>query len=110
MFFICLFFVLQTFNLMEDDFGTLREYNDYLEHVEELIYKMTNEIDIAQIEEETKAFQERHADTIERNRRRLNSDDQWIKETIEEEAKTSAQNHNDSMGEVEYCAFTNFYF
>lgn len=77
---------------MEDDFDTLREYNDYLEHVEELIFKQANEIDTASVEDEIRTFQERHADKIERNRRRLNADDQWIKETLDEEAKAAANN------------------
>lgn len=31
--------ILKTFNLQEDDFENLRDYNDYLERVEDIIFK-----------------------------------------------------------------------
>lgn len=33
-------------NAREEDFPTLNEYNDYLEMVEEIIFKLTNNIDV----------------------------------------------------------------
>jgi len=87
--------VLKVYNFLEDDFPTLREYNDYLEHVEELIFKLLTDEDVEGVEEEIRNFREEHSDTIEKNRRRLNADDQWVKEILEEEAKALARNQAD---------------
>lgn len=72
--------------MQEDNFGSLREYNDYLEHVEDIVHKLVNEIDVEQVEEEIKHFKEVHADIIERNRKRLTADDVWINKMLNEEA------------------------
>ncbi|KAI6184208.1 RING-type domain-containing protein [Aphelenchoides bicaudatus] len=84
--------VMKIYNLMEDDFPTLKDYNDYLEHIEEIIFKLVNNEDVAQIEEEMRSFREEHSDSIERNRRRMNADDRWISEMLDEEAKAQARN------------------
>jgi len=92
--------VLKTYNLMEDNFPTLKEYNDYLEHVEEIIFKLVNDEDVASVEEEMRKYREENSDMIERNRRRLNVDDEWIKGVLEEEAKAAARNLTDTNNEL----------
>ncbi|KAI6242871.1 Importin N-terminal domain-containing protein [Aphelenchoides fujianensis] len=81
--------VLKTYNFLEDNFNSLKEYNDYLEHVEEIIFKLVNDVDVAEAEEEIRKFREQNAEQIERNRRRLNPDDLWIKEMLLEEQKAA---------------------
>lgn len=85
---------------MEDDFASLREYNDYLEHVEEIIYKLVNDEDVAEVEEEMRVFREEHSESIERNRRRLNTDDKWVNEMLDEEEKTKARNQSEYNHDV----------
>ena len=36
--------ILKDFNKQEEDFETLREYNDYLEMVEDIIFNLTNNL------------------------------------------------------------------
>lgn len=38
--------ILKDFNKKEDDFTSPDEYNDYLEFIEDLIYNLTNNIDV----------------------------------------------------------------
>ncbi|KAI6194285.1 CDK-activating kinase assembly factor MAT1 [Aphelenchoides besseyi] len=90
----------QTYNFLEENFSNLKEYNDYLEHVEEIVFKLVNEIDVQQVEEEIREFRERNSEIIEKNRRRLNPDDQWIKEMLAEEAKAQARNQENFPNEV----------
>ncbi|KAI6227964.1 RING-type domain-containing protein [Aphelenchoides besseyi] len=92
--------VLKTYNFLEENFSNLKEYNDYLEHVEEIVFKLVNEIDVQQVEEEIREFRERNSETIEKNRRRLNPDDQWIKEMLAEEAKAQARNQENFPNEA----------
>ncbi|KAL3288417.1 hypothetical protein HHI36_002863 [Cryptolaemus montrouzieri] len=40
--------VLRDFNKKEEDFNSLREYNDYLEEVETIIYNLCNNIDVTE--------------------------------------------------------------
>lgn len=87
---------------MEDDFPTLKDYNDYLERVEEIVFKLVNNEEVSQVEEEVRIFREENADTIERNRRRLNADDQWIKELLEEETKAQVRNEAEYNNDVSF--------
>nr|CAD2180851.1 unnamed protein product [Meloidogyne enterolobii] len=91
--------ILKTFNLQEDDFENLRDYNDYLERVEDIIFKLTNDINTEEVEAEVKLFREENSELIERNKRRLSSDDLWIKRMLDEEElrkrKLEGQHKND---------------
>lgn len=80
-----MFALLQIYNLQEDDFASLAEFNDYLEHVEEIVFNLANDIDVEGIEAEVKKFKEEYEEKIEKNRRRLNPDDLWINEMLNEE-------------------------
>ena len=42
--------ILRDFNKQEEDFETLREFNDYLEMVEDIIFNLCNGIDVAETE------------------------------------------------------------
>jgi len=81
----------KTYNLQEDDFPNLRQFNDYLEHVEELVQRLLNNESFTEIEEEIRQFCDKNAAAIERNRKRLNADDLWIQQQIEEELAQGAR-------------------
>uniref|UniRef100_A0A915ECH5 Cdk-activating kinase assembly factor MAT1 centre domain-containing protein n=1 Tax=Ditylenchus dipsaci TaxID=166011 RepID=A0A915ECH5_9BILA len=81
--------MIKVYNLQEDDFSCLREYNDYLEHFEDLIFKLVQEIDVEEVEAEMKQFRDQNVEKIERNRRRLNPDEIWINEMLGEETNRS---------------------
>uniref|UniRef100_A0A914E3F9 RING-type domain-containing protein n=1 Tax=Acrobeloides nanus TaxID=290746 RepID=A0A914E3F9_9BILA len=85
------------YNLKEDDFPSLREFNDYLERFETIIFNLTNGIDVAETELEVKEFQIRNAELIERNRKRLDADDLWIKEMLEEESMRVKRLQDEAM-------------
>ncbi|KAI3415747.1 hypothetical protein GPALN_005331 [Globodera pallida] len=73
------------FNLQEDDFTTLREFNDYLERVEDIVFRLVNELKVEETEQEMHTFKEEFAEAIERNRRRPTKDDLWVKAMLDEE-------------------------
>jgi CDK-activating kinase assembly factor MAT1 len=78
-------FQLQIFNLQEEDFPNLREFNDYLEKVEDIVFRLANELDVENTEAEIKTFREQHIEIIERNKRRPTRDELWIRAMLEEE-------------------------
>ncbi|KAF9532352.1 CDK-activating kinase assembly factor MAT1-domain-containing protein [Crepidotus variabilis] len=55
------------FNKRRDDFPSLREYNDYLQWVEDITFNLVNEIDIAKTEAEIAAYRAENAALIELN-------------------------------------------
>ncbi|OIV92938.1 hypothetical protein TanjilG_20600 [Lupinus angustifolius] len=58
------------FNKREDDFPSLREYNDYLEEVEDMTFNLIEGIDVAAIEAKIAIYQEENAEQIMINRAR----------------------------------------
>lgn len=75
----------KVFNLKRDDFPTLREFNDYLERMETLIYNLVFETDLAETQAEIDEFKKRNAEAIEKNRKRLDEDQQWVASHLKEE-------------------------
>ncbi|XP_010040840.2 uncharacterized protein LOC104429702 [Eucalyptus grandis] len=57
-----------TFNKREDDFPSLREYNDYLEEVEEMTFNLIEGVDVPTIEAKIAKYQEENAEQIMINR------------------------------------------
>ncbi|KAG6772225.1 hypothetical protein POTOM_023624 [Populus tomentosa] len=56
--------IASIFNKREDDFPSLREYNDYLEEVEDMIFNLVAGDDVAATEEKIAEYQEENADLI----------------------------------------------
>ncbi|GLT80472.1 hypothetical protein SLA2020_519100 [Shorea laevis] len=59
--------IASIFNKREEDFPCLRDYNDYLEEVEDMIFKLIDGIDVQAIEEKIKNYQEENAVQIMMN-------------------------------------------
>ncbi|XP_057447557.1 uncharacterized protein LOC130739311 isoform X2 [Lotus japonicus] len=58
------------FNKREDDFPSLREYNDYLEQVEDMTFNLIEGVDVAAIEAKIAKYQEENSEQIMVNRAR----------------------------------------
>ncbi|KAG0251784.1 TFIIH/NER complex subunit [Mortierella polycephala] len=59
------------FNKRREDFKTLRDYNDYLETVEDLTFKLVNEIDVETTKQAIEKFAAENRDLIRVNADRL---------------------------------------
>ncbi|GLG97568.1 hypothetical protein R5R35_011841 [Gryllus longicercus] len=77
--------VLRDFNKREEDFNTLREYNDYLEEVESIVYNLTNNIDIIATNKKIEQYKKDNRDTIMRNKSKVSRDELEIERLIEME-------------------------
>lgn len=60
--------VLKDYNKKEDDFATLREYNDYLEEIESIIYNLTNNIDIVNTNKRIELYKKDNKELIMKNK------------------------------------------
>jgi len=77
--------VLRDFNKREDDFDTLREYNDYLEEIEEIIYNLTNNVDIESTKKKIEQYKRDNKVQIMRNKSKLSRDELYLEDLIEYE-------------------------
>ena len=60
--------ILKDFNKKEEDFEQLSEWNDYLEMVEDIIFNLTNGVDILGTNKRIAEYKERNKDFITKNR------------------------------------------
>ncbi|KAJ4845809.1 hypothetical protein Tsubulata_008215 [Turnera subulata] len=58
------------FNKREEDFPSLREYNDYLEEVEDMIFNLVEGLNVPAIEERIRQYEQENAEQITINRAR----------------------------------------
>jgi CDK-activating kinase assembly factor MAT1 len=77
--------ILRDYNKKEEDFPTLREYNDYLEEVEDIIYNLSNGIEVEATKRRVEQYKKDNADAISKNRGRLSRDEELIEELLEQE-------------------------
>uniref|UniRef100_A0A3B1K9Y1 CDK-activating kinase assembly factor MAT1 n=1 Tax=Astyanax mexicanus TaxID=7994 RepID=A0A3B1K9Y1_ASTMX len=63
--------VLKIYNKRDFDFSSLREYNDYLEQVEEIVYNLTNNVDVERTKQIMEQYQRENRDVIQRNKVKL---------------------------------------
>ncbi|XP_059481134.1 CDK-activating kinase assembly factor MAT1 [Neocloeon triangulifer] len=77
--------VMKDYNLREEDFATLREYNDYLEELETIIYNLTNNIEIIATNQRIDKFKRDNKEIISRNRARTGREEMELEELLEEE-------------------------
>ncbi|ESO11109.1 hypothetical protein HELRODRAFT_186265 [Helobdella robusta] len=78
--------VLKDYNKKEKDFSTLREYNDYLEEVETIVFNLTYGIDVEQTRQKMEQYKQANQDNIKRNRLKISQEEEELLRLIEEEA------------------------
>lgn len=81
--------VLKDFNAREEDFPTLREYNDYLEMVEDIIFKLTNNIEPEATRRKIDQYKKDNKAMINKNRGRQTKDELLVERLLEEEKMVS---------------------
>lgn len=66
--------IANIFNKRQEDFDNFRDFNDYLEEVEDMIFKYVEGIDVPGIEEKIKLYQEENAALIRMNQVKKDQD------------------------------------
>ncbi|XP_005986479.1 CDK-activating kinase assembly factor MAT1 isoform X1 [Latimeria chalumnae] len=83
--------VLKIYNKREEDFFSLREYNDYLEEVEEMVCNLTNSVDPENTKKRMEQYQRDNKDVIQRNKIKMTREQEELEEAIEIERHESEQ-------------------
>ncbi|KAF6035961.1 hypothetical protein EB796_005728 [Bugula neritina] len=89
--------ILKDYNLKEDNFSTLREYNDYLEEVETIIFNLVNGVDVESTKKKVEAYKKENKELIAHNKFKKSADELHIENCIAVEA---ANKVNSSVSDV----------
>jgi len=83
--------ILRDFNKQEEDFESLREFNDYLEMVEDIIFNLTNNIDVLETNKKIACYKEQNKEMIKKSWSRQSKDALEIQDILAMERKQSEQ-------------------
>ncbi|XP_012262474.1 CDK-activating kinase assembly factor MAT1 [Athalia rosae] len=75
--------ILRDFNKKEEDFATLREYNDYLEEIESLIYNLANNIDIIETNKRIDQYKKANKEQILKSKSKIGREEYELEELLE---------------------------
>ena len=81
--------VLKDFNKTEEDFASLREFGDYQEMVEDIIYSLTNNIDVQETNRQIADYKEANKNFTGKNRQKQNREMLELEDILSEEKKLS---------------------
>ncbi|XP_073098397.1 CDK-activating kinase assembly factor MAT1 isoform X1 [Manis javanica] len=83
--------VLKIYNKREEDFPSLREYNDFLEEVEEIVFNLTNNVDLDNTKKKMEIYQKENKDVIQKNKLKLTREQEELEEALEIERQENEQ-------------------
>ncbi|NWR32162.1 MAT1 factor, partial [Tachuris rubrigastra] len=83
--------VLKIYNKREEDFATLDEYNDFLEEIEEIVYNLTNNVDLENTKKKMELYQKDNKEVIQKNKLKLTREQEELEEALEVERQESEQ-------------------
>lgn len=75
--------VLRDYNKKLEDFPTPREYDDYLEEIETIVYNLTNNIDIVQTNKRIEQYKRENRENILKNKSKIGREEYELEELIE---------------------------
>ncbi|XP_030414387.1 CDK-activating kinase assembly factor MAT1 isoform X2 [Gopherus flavomarginatus] len=83
--------VLKVYNKREDDFPSLTEYNDFLEEVEEIVFNLTNNVDLENTRKKMDMYQKDNKEVIQKNKIKLTREQEELEEALEVERQENEQ-------------------
>ncbi|NXA71774.1 MAT1 factor, partial [Thryothorus ludovicianus] len=83
--------VLKIYNKREEDFPTLDEYNDFLEEIEEIVFNLTNNVDLENTKKKMELYQKDNKEVIQKNKLKLTREQEELEEALEVERQESEQ-------------------
>ncbi|XP_017662904.1 PREDICTED: CDK-activating kinase assembly factor MAT1 [Lepidothrix coronata] len=83
--------VLKIYNKREEDFPSLDEYNDFLEEIEEIVFNLTNNVDLENTKKKMELYQKDNKEVIQKNKLKLTREQEELEEALEVERQESEQ-------------------
>jgi CDK-activating kinase assembly factor MAT1 len=78
---------VHSYNKRREDFETLRQYNDYLEHVEDLVSNLVHRVNVKQTSEEIERYRRENAALILTNQEKAKHEQRRLLETLKAEQR-----------------------
>ncbi|XP_011497030.1 PREDICTED: CDK-activating kinase assembly factor MAT1 [Ceratosolen solmsi marchali] len=75
--------ILRDFNKREEDFETQSEYDNYLEEIENVIYNLTNNIDVIETNKKIEQYKKENKDQIIKNKSKLGKKENELEELLQ---------------------------
>lgn len=97
---------LKIYNRRRDDFGSERDYDNYLEEIEDIVFNLANDIDVDETKARVESYRRKNQDLIGQNQALRSEDERKAAETLarserERVAKLSALRKSDAQREEE---------
>ncbi|BFZ07841.1 hypothetical protein BsWGS_10880 [Bradybaena similaris] len=77
--------VLRDFNKKQEDFPGLKEYNDYLEMIETVVFNLCNNLDVDNTKKMIEQYKKENKDQIRKNLSKLSKEEEYLDSLIEQE-------------------------
>ncbi|KAL4656323.1 CDK-activating kinase assembly factor MAT1 isoform X3 [Arapaima gigas] len=91
--------VLKIYNKRDTDFADLRQYNDYLEQVEDIVFNLTNNVDVENTKRIMEQYQRENRDIIQKNKAKLSREQEELEELLLLEQKGTEQRRLEMLQE-----------
>ncbi|KAJ1507479.1 CDK-activating kinase assembly factor MAT1, partial [Coelomomyces lativittatus] len=89
------------YNKRQDDFSTVRLYNDFLEQVEEIIFNLVNEIDVKATEERVERYKKENQENIVKNLHKATLEQQAVQSYLELEHQRRIKSREEYESQLE---------
>lgn len=75
--------VLRDYNKKEEDFPTQRDYDDYLEEIENIVFNLANNIDVIETNKKIEQYKRENRELIVKNKSKLGKKESELEDLIE---------------------------
>jgi CDK-activating kinase assembly factor MAT1 len=93
--------VARCLNKRPEDFATLREYNDYLEEVEKMVFQLVNDVDVEATMARLDAYRRENAGIIDKNATLDKLEAQRAQQELDRIREAQLQRENEILTELE---------
>jgi len=86
--------ILKDYNKKEDDFQSLRDYNDYLEEIEDIVFNFANNMEVEETKTRVELYKKENFKIIQKNRVAQSRQEAYLKEKMLSEEKEVEERRN----------------
>jgi len=74
--------IVKVYNQREEDFDTLKDYNDYLEDIETIIFNLANKVDEDETKRRVETYKKENDKQIKKNNSKLSQEEAFLKASL----------------------------
>lgn len=93
--------VVAIFNQRLEDFASLKEYNDYLEEIEDMVFNLVHDVDVQKTNAKLESYRQQNQMSIARNARRMKQEESLVKQQQEMQVQRRMDYEQQLLDEME---------